>query len=63
MYEGEGPEEPKQLLHISKTMCDFCEEPTYMLVMARDADSGETLLVCEGCATLFGGDWKDIKDN
>lgn len=60
MYEGN---EDRCLLHISKTICDFCEEPVYMLVMARDADSGEPLLVCEKCATLFGGNWKDAKDN
>ena len=54
--------EERQLLYISKCECDFCEEATYTLVMARDADSGEPLLVCMDCAEKFGGDFKNIKD-
>ena len=55
-------DEQPQLLYITKSVCDFCEEPTYNLIMARDADSSEPLLVCEECATTFGGDFKNIKN-
>lgn len=62
MYEGNEYDKNKQLLHISKCTCDFCEKSVYFLVMSRDVESGEPLLVCEECATSFGGDWKNIKD-
>lgn len=49
-------EEDKQspILHVIKSLCDFCGESTYTLVMAREAESGEPLLICEGCASTFG---------
>lgn len=54
--------EQEQLLFVVKETCDFCDEPGYFYTFAREASSGEMLLVCEKCAIEFGGDFKDVKN-